>query len=82
MKKIETDILVVGSGIAGLIYALRCAEFASVTVVTKGNPEESNTQLAQCGIAVVFASDDSIEKHIQIRYSQEQVCVMKKWFVG
>lgn len=65
MKIIKTPVVVIGSGIAGLIYALRCAEFCSVTVITKGNPEQSNTQMAQGGIAAVFADDDSIENHVQ-----------------
>ena len=65
MKIIKTQVTVIGSGIAGLIYALRCAEFCNVTVVTKGNPEQSNTQMAQGGIAAVLANGDSLEKHVQ-----------------
>lgn len=65
MKIIKTQVTVIGSGIAGLIYALQCAEFCRVTVVTKGNPEQSNTQMAQGGIAAVLANGDSPEKHVQ-----------------
>jgi len=67
MKNIETDFLVIGSGIAGLSYAIKIAEHfpdKEITVVTKQNPNESNTRYAQGGIAVVQDKDDSFEKHI------------------
>lgn len=57
-------VIVVGSGIAGLTTALRLARTHVVTVVTKGRLGESNTALAQGGIAGVLAADDSIEDHI------------------
>lgn len=64
MKTEAYEIVVVGSGIAGLSYALRCAEFADVVVVTKGHIGESNTMYAQGGIAAVFDNEDSIENHV------------------
>jgi L-aspartate oxidase len=62
---IRTDVLVIGSGIAGLFYALRVADHRKVLLVTKKHTVESNTNYAQGGIASVFGSDDSFELHIQ-----------------
>ncbi len=62
---VTTDFLVIGSGIAGLTFALDVADHASVLIVTKRSAEESNTRWAQGGIAGVFAPDDSFEAHIQ-----------------
>ncbi|MDH5397567.1 MAG: L-aspartate oxidase [Cyclobacteriaceae bacterium] len=65
----EIDFLVIGSGIAGLTYALKTAQAnpaAQVIVVTKSDENESNTKYAQGGIAVVLNKvEDSIEQHIQ-----------------
>lgn len=60
----ETDFLVIGSGIAGLSYALRAASAGRVTVVTKGDISESNTNYAQGGIASVTYEPDTFGKHI------------------
>ena len=63
MKK--TDFLVIGSGIAGLSFALKAAKHGKVCIVTKSNEDESNTKYAQGGVAVVIDKDDSYEKHIE-----------------
>jgi L-aspartate oxidase len=60
----DTEILVIGSGIAGLSYALKVSDLASVTVITKKEDAESNTNYAQGGIASVMGEDDSLEDHI------------------
>ena len=61
----QTDILVVGSGAAGLTLALRSAEFARVTVLSKGDLHEGATFYAQGGIAAVLDEKDSVESHVQ-----------------
>ncbi len=65
----ETDFLVIGSGIAGLTYALKVAkEFPgkSITILTKTTSDETNTKYAQGGVAGVMDLDnDSFEKHIE-----------------
>lgn len=65
MEQQKIDFLIIGSGIAGLSYALKVAEYGSVYIVTKSNEDESNTKYAQGGIAAVWHDNDSIEKHIQ-----------------
>src|SRR6201996_9680084 len=60
------DFLVVGSGIAGLSFALKAANHGKVLIVTKSNEDESNTKYAQGGVAVVVdKKEDSFEKHIK-----------------
>lgn len=56
--------LVIGSGLAGLYYALQVADRGPVTVLTKALPESSNTQWAQGGISAVFHMDDTFEAHV------------------
>ncbi|HMI32258.1 MAG TPA: FAD-dependent oxidoreductase, partial [Candidatus Limnocylindrales bacterium] len=58
-----SDVLVIGSGIAGLSVALHAANFARVLVVTKREGEESNTNYAQGGIAAVLGEDDRMDLH-------------------
>jgi L-aspartate oxidase len=65
----QTDFLVIGSGIAGLTYALKVAQDCpdkKITVFTKTQSDETNTKYAQGGIAGVMDADkDSFEKHIE-----------------
>ncbi len=60
-----SDILVMGSGLAGLGYALKVADFARVNLVTKRGLTETSTSKAQGGIAAVLGPDDRFEYHIQ-----------------
>lgn len=59
------DVLIIGSGAAGLSLALRLADFQSVIVLSKGLVSEGSTLYAQGGIAAVFDETDSIESHIE-----------------
>jgi L-aspartate oxidase len=61
----RTDVLILGSGIAGLFAALKVSEFADVILATKKNKSESNTNYAQGGIASVMDMNDSFDKHIE-----------------
>lgn len=63
--KITTEFLVVGSGIAGLSYALKVADHGRVAVVTKREISETATNLAQGGIASVISSEDSFASHVR-----------------
>ncbi|MGK0706308.1 L-aspartate oxidase [Yokenella regensburgei] len=58
------DVLIIGSGAAGLSLALRLAEHSSVIVLSKGPVSEGSTFYAQGGIAAVFDETDSIESHV------------------
>ncbi len=66
---IQTDILVIGAGVAGLSFAIRMAEKRpdlKITVLTKTNDKESNTRYAQGGVAAVWDNDiDNYNKHIE-----------------
>ena len=62
---VTTDFLVIGSGIAGLTFALDAASSGEVLIVTKRSGDESNTRWAQGGIASVFSPEDTFEAHIQ-----------------
>ena len=59
------DFIVLGSGIAGLTFALKVAHAGKVAIITKKSRTESNTNYAQGGIAAVTSKDDSFESHVQ-----------------
>src|SRR3954469_24034008 len=61
----QYDFVVVGSGIAGLSFALKAAEHGSVAVITKRKGADSNTAWAQGGIACVTSDEDSFELHVR-----------------
>jgi L-aspartate oxidase len=61
----EYDFVVIGSGIAGLTFALKAAEHGSVAVVTKRKGADTNTAWAQGGIACVTSDEDSFELHVR-----------------
>lgn len=60
----QVDFLVIGSGIAGLSFALKASKHGKVLIITKANEDESNTKYAQGGVAVVVDKSDSFDKHI------------------
>ncbi|MHB8706465.1 MAG: L-aspartate oxidase [Coriobacteriia bacterium] len=64
LERRECDVLVVGSGIAGLVVALQASRFARVLLVTKGELSETNTWYAQGGIAGAIGEADSVELHL------------------
>ena len=61
----QFDYLILGSGIAGLSFALKVAEHGRVAIVTKKDRAESNTNYAQGGIASVTSKEDSFELHVR-----------------
>ncbi len=61
---LKTDVLIIGSGIAGLFAAIKISDYADIILVTKKDKAESNTNYAQGGIASVIDHTDSFEKHI------------------
>src|SRR5208282_4921656 len=64
-SRFDSDFLVIGGGIAGLMFALQASEVGTVTVLTKADSAEANTSYAQGGIASVWSVDDSFESHIE-----------------
>jgi L-aspartate oxidase len=65
MQTYQSDFLIIGSGVAGLLFALETAQAGRVALVTKKEAMESNTNHAQGGIAAVFDGSDSYDLHIQ-----------------
>ncbi len=65
LPRVEARVIVLGSGIAGLFTALRLAEKGPVTLITKQSLADSNTELAQGGIAAAIGESDSPELHLQ-----------------
>jgi len=64
MSQKNFDFLVIGSGMAGLTFALKTARLGTVAIITKKQRAESNTNYAQGGIAAVMADDDSFDLHV------------------
>jgi L-aspartate oxidase len=62
---VQTEVLIIGSGIAGLTCALECARHGPVAIVTKDRLPESSSQYAQGGIASVWSPEDSFASHIE-----------------
>jgi L-aspartate oxidase len=62
---IETEHLIIGSGIAGLMLAHKLGQFSKVIVIAKGSLLENNTRYAQGGIASVLGPEDSFEQHVE-----------------
>src|SRR5438309_9364563 len=61
----QFDFLVLGSGIAGLNFAVKVAPRGRVAIITKKDRAESNTNYAQGGIAAVVSKEDSFEMHVR-----------------
>ena len=61
----RTDFLVIGSGVAGMWFALQAARLGKVTILTKAVQEESNSRYAQGGIAAVWSEDDDYDSHVR-----------------
>jgi len=59
-----SDVLVIGSGVAGLSFGLKMADFAPVLIITKKEKAESNTNYAQGGVAAVLSPTDAFEDHV------------------
>ncbi|KAL6888615.1 hypothetical protein ACP4OV_009641 [Aristida adscensionis] len=59
------DFVVIGSGVAGLRYALEVSKYGSVAIITKAEPHESNTNYAQGGVSAVLCPSDSVESHMK-----------------
>ncbi len=59
------DFIVIGSGVAGLTFALKAAAHGQVAIVTKRAPADSSTAWAQGGVACVWSSEDTFESHVQ-----------------
>ncbi len=80
--KVRCDFLVIGSGIAGLSFALKAAAHGKVFVITKTVLDDCNTNYAQGGIAAVMYDPDNFEKHVRdtmiagAGYSNEEVVRM------
>ena len=64
MSQKNFDFLIIGSGMAGLTFALKTARLGTVAIITKKQRAESNTNYAQGGIAAVMADDDSFDLHV------------------
>ncbi|KAF3794647.1 L-aspartate oxidase [Nymphaea thermarum] len=59
------DFVVIGSGVAGLRYALDVSKYGTVAVITKAEPHDCNTNYAQGGVSAVLSPSDSVENHMR-----------------
>jgi len=62
---LQCDVLIIGSGLAGLTSALKLANHKKVLIVSKREIEDSSSQWAQGGIAAVMSDEDSVESHVK-----------------
>jgi aspartate oxidase len=69
----QFDFVVIGSGIAGLSFALKAAKHGSVVVITKRKGADTNTAWAQGGIACVTSDEDSFQLHV----NEFSICLTK-----
>jgi L-aspartate oxidase len=65
VETLRTEVLVIGTGIAGLFFSIKLAGRARMLVLTKKASADSNTNFAQGGIAAVMGRDDSVEEHVR-----------------
>lgn len=64
MNHNSTDVLIIGSGLAGMALALKLAKTHKITLITKQKASDTNTAMAQGGIAAVMSEEDSFESHV------------------
>ncbi len=90
------DVLIIGSGAAGLSLALKLADHCNVIVLSKSDRNEGSTRYAQGGIAAVFDEQDSIDAHVQdtllaggglcdeaaVRFTAERAKSALTWLIG
>lgn len=90
------DVLIIGSGAAGLSLALKLADHCQVIVLSKSDRNEGSTRYAQGGIAAVFDEQDSIDAHVEdtlaaggglcdepaVRFTTERAKAALSWLIG
>jgi len=90
------DVLIIGSGAAGLSLALKLADYCQVIVLSKSDRNEGSTRYAQGGIAAVFDEQDSIDAHVKdtltagaglceepaVRFTAERAKASLEWLIG